>query len=180
MTDPDFTCKCGELVHVTRRQGGTKRKTKPLDARFMAKVRKGAPGECWEWTGARTPAGYGNIWTGERYEKAHRLAYLLFRGAIPEGAVVCHSCDNPSCVNPDHLWAGAQVENVADMYRKGRQRRGDQSGSRNGRAKLTPDAVDAIRAAPRTPESATILARQYGVSDLTIRKVRGGKSWRNQ
>lgn len=93
--------------------------------RFDAKVLKGAYSTCWIWTGARNPAGYGNI-RGFKSEtmKAHRLSWIMHRGDIPKGMNVCHHCDNPPCVNPDHLFIGTFQDNTADCKSKGRLRSG--------------------------------------------------------
>ena len=91
------------------------------EARFMENVRRAGPGECWEWTGARLPSGYPRFKPSKKapYVYAHRVAYELFRGPIPYGFVVCHECDNPPCVNPAHLKAASQSENIYDaMQRK--------------------------------------------------------------
>ena len=72
---------------------------------------------CWMWTAGRDGDGYGSY----RNKRAHRVAWQLTRGPIPDGLVVCHSCDNPACVRPDHLFLGTQQDNIQDMLRKGRR-----------------------------------------------------------
>jgi hypothetical protein len=75
---------------------------------------------CWIWTGAKNYNGYGRFKYKKKMYGAHRFAYILYKEDIPEELCVCHTCDNPSCVNPDHLWLGTRKENNKDMIRKGR------------------------------------------------------------
>ena len=114
---------------------------------------------------------------------AHRLAWALVNGPIPDGLFVCHHCDNPPCCNPAHLFLGTQRVNLADMKAKGRSATGDRNGSRThpesygvpGTAKLTWADVAAIRAAPHDIAG---LAERYGVCPETIYRVRAGTTWR--
>lgn len=89
--------------------------------RWEANVERVKSG-CWEWTGGKNRGGYGQLRVdgGRNKTPAHRFSYELHVGPIPEGMKVCHSCDNPGCVNPDHLWVGTQADNVHDMMAKGR------------------------------------------------------------
>jgi len=87
--------------------------------RFWSKVQC-LPGPCWLWTGTRQHNGYGRILVDGRMRQAHRVSYELTFGPVPAGLQVCHKCDNPPCVNPDHLFVGTQSDNLFDQGRKGR------------------------------------------------------------
>lgn len=124
---------------------------------------------CWEWQGARHGKGYGHFrWNG-KVTKAHRVSWALYK-TDPMPEVVCHRCDNPPCVNPDHLFAGTNAVNIADKMAKGRQAKLDG----NGRSKLTSEQVAEIRA---STERHVVLAERYGVSPSTIRHARTQRSW---
>jgi hypothetical protein len=91
--------------------------------RFWAKVDRNGPDECWLWKGAKNHAGYGKMrWCGG-WELAHRIIFMMVHGPIPEGAFICHHCDTPSCVNPNHLFLGSALENNRDTLAKGRRPR---------------------------------------------------------
>ena len=92
------------------------------EQRFFEKVDQPAySAACWTWTASRCSEGYGNFFHEGRIQGAHRVSWMLFRGGeIPEGLCICHTCDNPSCVNPDHLWLGSKLDNNLDKVRKGR------------------------------------------------------------
>lgn len=122
--------------------------------------------DCWIWQGCKNSRGYGDIFFLGRTEKAHRAAYIAFKGDIPDGMFVCHSCDNPSCVNPAHLWLGTHSENMADMREKGRAKTSPQ------RRKLTDDDILEIRS---STERGSELARKFNVSGALITLIRQGK-----
>lgn len=147
--------------------------------RFMDKCIPEPNSGCWLWLGASKANGYGHMWDGERYEIAHRLSYRLHCGPIPEGAVVCHSCDTRCCVNPSHLWVGTQQENLRDCVRKGRLNPGRFPGEAHRDAKLTEEAVQEIRADLGKYGFRKRLAQKFGVAEGTISNVRARFSWRH-
>lgn len=146
---------------------------------FWALVEKS--GECWTWTGGTDDYGYGVLRYAGRRWKAHRLAYHLTHGGIPDEKNVCHTCDNPPCVNPAHLFAGTQAENVADRDRKGR---GDWSkaakGERHSQARLTKANVDDIRIRFAGGAVQRHLAIEYSVSPATIHRIVHNELWGDQ
>jgi len=142
--------------------------------RFLAKVSPRADG-CWLWTGLVRPDGYGAARFEGREQAAHRVAWKLFRGKIEEGISVCHKCDVRACVNSDHLFLGTPSDNVKDMNRKGRNRRGEKHGS----AKLTERQVCRIKTMLKEDKMyASEIAREFGVSETAIRAIKTGKTWR--
>lgn len=116
---------------------------------------------CWEWCGGKTSLGYGMYVTG----MAHREAYRLVKGEIPDGLHVCHTCDNPGCVNPGHLFLGTAQDNARDKVYKNRG---------TNPKKLDWDKVRAIRA---SAETNIALAAAYGVTKQTISYIKNGKTW---
>lgn len=126
---------------------------------------------CWNWSGLRGHSGYGILaLAGKKLARAHRVAYEVWVGPIPGGMVIMHSCDNQACINPAHLRAGTNDENMADMVAKGRSLRGE----RSPRSVLNEDKVREIRA---STASVMTLAVAYGVSASSVMNVRTGKTW---
>lgn len=142
--------------------------------RFWRKVDK--TDSCWNWTGAKFLTGYGMVRLDGKNFGAHRLSYVMKHGSIPSGLIICHKCDNPSCVNPDHLFAGTYKDNAQDMIAKGRK--SDSAGEANGQAILTAIQAEEIRnryAKGDMPQCE--LARKYNVSPALIGLITKGRIW---
>lgn len=153
--------------------------------RFERKLRKMTNG-CWIWLGAKTKRinGYGlvTLRINKKYKttSAHRVAYTLYCGPIPDGLDVCHRCDNPPCVNPDHLFVATRKKNLSDMRHKGRARH--PFGENHARAKLSSEDVKNIRSEYRPylrDRSGRALARKYNVHPSTINLIIKNKNWKN-
>jgi hypothetical protein len=152
-----------------------------LDNRFEAAYVRGQDNECWLWLGNKRGNGYGRIGIGNRrYESAHRRAYRRFRGEIPDGMLVCHKCDNPLCVNPNHLFLGTTADNAQDRERKGRGYKISEGprakGERHWHAQLTDQDVLAIRLDRRR---AVAIAEAYKIHKSTVYKIINRRIWRH-
>lgn len=140
--------------------------------RISAKCREVESG-CWEWTGCRDKDGYGKISINGKGDRAHRVSYEAHRGPIPAGRFVLHHCDNPPCVNPDHIYVGDQIQNEADK----RNRNRGPAGERNVKAKLTTEQVSKIRVLLEQGISGSQIGRIYGVSKTAISRIKLDKTW---
>lgn len=128
---------------------------------------------CWNWGAAKNRLGYGKFADGKGgWVLAHRAMWMNVNGAVTDGKEVCHKCDNPSCVNPDHLFVGTHQENMSDCKSKGRAV--GHRGSKNGMAKLSLEDVVEIK---NSSLASRILADKYGVSYSLIRHIKTGKKW---
>lgn len=171
--------------------------------RFWSKVNKSEE-RCWLWQGTMLKQGYGCFKIAGKMYKAHRVAYVYAKGPIPVGLVLCHTCDNPRCVRPDHLFPGTYKDNMQDAARKGRMATGDRSGARlhpesrvkrdrhwchlnperqrgerNHHAKLTSAQVQEIRARYAAGNvSQFALAEAYHVAQTTISAIVRGSNWK--
>lgn len=154
-----------------------KRAQERTQARFWKYVERRGPDECWPWIGYRRAAGYG--WfkiPGGPTGNASRAAYILTHGDIPPGRIlVCHSCDNPPCCNPAHLWLGTDADNSRDRDQKGRTKQGPpRRGPMSNKTKLSASIAIAII---ESPEGNKTLARRYGVTASAVYNIRHGKAW---
>lgn len=134
---------------------------------------------CWEWWGSKNAKGYGRIQLGGTSGSlflVHRIMYSAYVGEIPDGLLVCHSCDNPSCCNPEHLFLGTEGQNTHDALTKDRLWQPRYQGEMVGNSKLNEEAVVLIREAE---EDQPTLARRFNVSQSLISLVQSGKIWRH-
>jgi len=146
----------------------------PLATRFWRHVHKRGPDDCWLWVGATHANGYGSIKKDRERGQwlAHRAAWHITNGSIPDGMLVCHRCDTPTCVNPGHLFIGTASQNTADMVAKGRYLvRG-----RHINARLTVKAVKDIRRDCRRQED---IAAAYGISQATVSDIKVRRTWKH-
>lgn len=140
-----------------------------VEERFWAKVQK--TDSCWNWTAGKNK-GYGQFKVFGKMILTHRFSYELHYGAIPAEMLVCHRCDNPVCVRPDHLFLGTHIDNMNDREQKGRST----FGVKNGNAKLTEEKVKEIRVLNLSRGE---IAERYGVSQVQIGRIRSGKQWKH-
>lgn len=125
---------------------------------------------CWEWKKSLASSGYGQIrWNGIN-TRANRASYIAFKGEIPTGMVVRHTCDNKLCINPDHLLIGTSQQNSTDMVERGRQAKG----TKNGRCKLSEEQVDEIL---KSNMSLSSIAKAYGISKGHAHRIKNGAAW---
>jgi hypothetical protein len=154
-------------------------KSTPIEQRFWHNIH--ITDNCWFWTGAHTFGGYGVIRESGRQGKlirAHRLSWEIHYGPIPIGKDICHHCDTPPCVRPDHLFLGTPAINTRDMVEKGRAKGGSPRGSKHPQAKLNEQQVIDIRSIYSSGHSSlNILAKQFGVCKRTVLNIVHRKVW---
>jgi hypothetical protein len=163
--------------------------TERINGRFWKCVNK--LDGCWEWTGSPDSAGYGMFSLYGVHYKAHRMSWFLHHGPIPDELCVLHTCDNPCCVRPDHLFLGTMGDNNRDKVSKNRQARGDRNGARtkpealrrgerSAAAKLNDATVIAVRERYVSGETnMAALGRDYGVTGSAIKSIVSGRGWRH-
>jgi HNH endonuclease len=154
----------------------------PIRTRFWRKVHKTE--KCWIWTGAKGGGGYGVIWLNGRNYPAHKLAWEVYQGSVPDGLMVCHNCldgDNPACVNPAHLFLETHTENLRDASKKG-MLASAKDGSKNPMSHLTEQDVLEIRAryvkgSRRGPNGSWALAQEFNTSQGWILAIINREVW---
>ncbi len=149
------------------------------EERFWVKVDRRGQDDCWEWQACCNSFGYGQFRKrisecSTKLMMAHRFSYELHDSQISEGKLICHTCDNPRCVNPKHLYEGTYKTNNRDAVRRGRHKNNPHRGSEHFRSKLTEHDVRSIRI---NSKSSSVIARDYGIDRSAIYKIRKRKTW---
>jgi len=147
------------------------KKYKPVVERFWEKVKINEETGCWEWIANKDSYGYGQFTYNGNTIKAHRLAWKIMYGDIPEGMSVLHKCDNPSCVNYFHLFLGSQKDNMVDMVTKGRRGIGN--------SRLTKQDVSFIRILLRANIKQEVISQFWGVDQKTISNIKRNVAWKH-
>ena len=132
---------------------------------------------CWNWIGSKDRDGYGVFGHHRNKQiRAHRASYSFYIGEIPNKMMICHSCDNPSCINPKHLFVGTAKDNTQDMIKK--QRRPVLFGSNHPNAKLTEHQAHEIKQLRKQNVLLTDIANQFGISFQTVSSIAKGTTWK--
>lgn len=148
------------------------------ELKFWSKVIVGTKHECWPYTGEKGGSlGYGRFWLGERRVMAHQISWMLNYGDIPDGQEICHSCDNPPCVNPEHLFAGTHKGNMMDASDKGRIV--TKHGSAHKLAKINESDVPRIKGLYELGFSMGSIAKSFGVSKPIVAGILNGSRWKH-
>lgn len=146
-----------------------------FQARFWSRVQ--VSDGCWLWTGAPSKKGYGNVWCEGKLWRAHRVAWTITHGPIPDGLFCCHACDRPACCRVDHLWLGTTTDNMRDMSAKGRRVVASPKGERHPFARLTDDLVRTIRQRRNEGWTYTRLAADFGINRAQAYRIVTHQRW---
>ena len=165
------TCHCKSVCEWAKEKRMRLRKPKPTPIEFFySRVIKTAT--CWEWQGMKSSDGYGELKVDGKRHPAHRWIYEYTYGNI--GSLnVCHHCDNPLCVRPDHLFAGTQKDNIRDCIKKGRFARGE----KNGQARLKDSQILEIRKLKAQGIKSPTIAKLFNIHEGHARKIMSGQKW---
>jgi hypothetical protein len=145
--------------------------------RFLSHVNINDLFDCWEWTGRKKETGYGITYFKGKESKAHRVSYLLSYGTIDNNLFVLHKCNNPSCVNPAHLYLGTPQDNMNDMVKANRSC--DNHGENNPNSKLTEKQVIEIIELLKTNISQVKIAQIFSVSKYIVNEIKTGNTWKH-
>ena len=157
---------------------------------FWSQVQVLETDQCWPWVGYVTRFGYGSVTWHSKPQMAHRVAFFLTKGAIPDGLLVRHKCDNARCCNPSHLELGTTQDNVADRVARNRSAFGKKNGAhtkperhpkgeRQANAKLKDVDIPVIRDLFASGHTIAAVARLYGMGETPIRNIRNGTAWKH-
>ena len=160
-----------ERAEQNRRKAGVPKK-KSFHERFWGRVEPITESGCMIWMGHVGHAGYGHIGINHKVKRAHRVAWEEVNGPIPEGMHLCHRCDVPCCVNPDHMFIGTHSDNMADMYKKGRSAFGE----KHGNSKVTESQVIEILSDSRKYND---ICADYGITLGTLSAIKNRKTWKH-
>lgn len=178
-------CQCGAEKIVSSKHllsGGTKscgcvaremasKRCSGRSVGFLNRIKKEDNG-CWIWQGSKDKNGYGTLRINKADWKAHRYSYKIYNGEIGN-KLVCHKCDNPSCVNPEHLFLGTNKDNMKDMVKKQRSA----AGEKNANSKLNKHVITIIRQRLKNGDTQVKIAKDYGITQTCVSKIKVGKSW---
>jgi hypothetical protein len=163
---------CRSHYYKARRAGSLEafqKKYRSLKERLLEKIYIAENG-CWLWTAQTNSYGYALIWHSGKCIRAHRASYEIFKEALVDSQVVCHKCDTPACVNPDHLFVGTRLDNNQDAVKKMRHA----FGQKNGKTRLTRNHIHEILTDHRPQHE---IAKSYGVSQSHISRIKNNKVW---
>jgi len=159
------------------RLAARKRWGDPVDRLWSLIDRSGGPDACWPWMSCRERDGYGvTRWKGKRTQRVHRIVWEVTKGKIPKGKFVCHACDNPSCVNPKHLYLGTPKNNTEDLYARGSPVAFG-PGEDHPMAKLTENDVIEIRRLHATGIKSKDMEKRFGISQASVSLIVNRKGW---
>lgn len=164
---------------VAHRHGKRKKTPQQVEEWLWSRVDIVKSG-CWEWIGPLSHDGYGAIvvnYNGKKLYRPHRLSWMICFGEIPHDLRVCHTCDNPKCINPKHLWLGTMKQNTLDSVIKGRANRA--KGEMTGKSKLSNSQVIEMRKMRDDGKTFEVIGNRFGVTKANARYVCSGRTWRH-